>query len=212
MQLNCFNFWSAAQLPQWNFWLSWSTLHYRNSVAQPGGRAIFAPKIKNSPPPPTGFGSRSSEGLDVVWTRIAEVFCFGAHPKSVKTFFCWRTPDFGRKKKTFKCQWRPFVFFWWSLGLGRKNPLNFSEDLYFWSSPDFDRKTASIEFTTEENLGQVRLRLHQTSKKSPPPPLRNPGYATAATAERHFHTKFKRNLTSAIEISQHNANTGLSLL
>ena len=29
----------------------------------------------------------------------------------------------------------------------------------------------------------------------------------SAIAERHFHTKLKRNLTSAIEISQHNANT-----
>ena len=29
----------------------------------------------------------------------------------------------------------------------------------------------------------------------------------SAIAERHFRTKLKRNLTSAIEISQHNANT-----
>ena len=29
----------------------------------------------------------------------------------------------------------------------------------------------------------------------------------SAVAERHFLTKLKRNLTSAIEISQHNANT-----
>ena len=28
-----------------------------------------------------------------------------------------------------------------------------------------------------------------------------------AIAERHFRTKLKRNLTSAIKISQHNANT-----
>ena len=28
-----------------------------------------------------------------------------------------------------------------------------------------------------------------------------------AIAERYFRTKLKRNLTSAIEISQHNANT-----
>ena len=28
----------------------------------------------------------------------------------------------------------------------------------------------------------------------------------SAIAERHFRTKLKRNLTSAIEISQHNAN------
>ena len=31
----------------------------------------------------------------------------------------------------------------------------------------------------------------------------------SAIAERHFRTKLKRNLTSAIEISQHNANTAL---
>ena len=29
----------------------------------------------------------------------------------------------------------------------------------------------------------------------------------SAIAERHFRTKLKRNLTSAIEISRHNANT-----
>ena len=29
----------------------------------------------------------------------------------------------------------------------------------------------------------------------------------SAVAERHFYTKLKRNLASAIEISQHNANT-----
>ena len=29
----------------------------------------------------------------------------------------------------------------------------------------------------------------------------------SAIAERHFRTKLRRNLTSAIEISQHNANT-----
>ena len=31
----------------------------------------------------------------------------------------------------------------------------------------------------------------------------------SAIAERHFRTKLKRNLTSAIEISQHRANTAL---
>ena len=31
----------------------------------------------------------------------------------------------------------------------------------------------------------------------------------SAIAERHFRTKLKRNLTSAIEISQHSANTAL---
>ena len=32
---------------------------------------------------------------------------------------------------------------------------------------------------------------------------------SSAIAERHFRTKLKRNLTSAIEISQHRANTAL---
>ena len=32
----------------------------------------------------------------------------------------------------------------------------------------------------------------------------------SAIAERNFRTKLKRNLTSAIEISQHNANTSFS--
>ena len=46
-------------------------------------------------------------------------------------------------------------------------------------SPKFARKTASISFKSNEKLGQVRLRLYQTSKKAPPPRLRNPGYAPA---------------------------------
>ena len=33
----------------------------------------------------------------------------------------------------------------------------------------------------------------------------------SAIAEQYFRTKLKRNLTSAIEISQHNANTGFFL-
>ena len=32
-------------------------------------------------------------------------------------------------------------------------------------------------------------------------------HCNSAIAERHFCTKFKRNLTFAIKISQHNANT-----
>ena len=34
----------------------------------------------------------------------------------------------------------------------------------FWRSPNFDRKTIK----TNENLGQVRLQLYQTSEKAPP--------------------------------------------
>ena len=48
-------------------------------------RPIFAPKIKIAPP--TGFGSRSCEGIAVIWTRIVKVFGSGAQPKSVKPFF-----------------------------------------------------------------------------------------------------------------------------
>ena len=44
-------------------------------------------------------------------------------------------------------------------------------------SHNFDRKTASIYFKTDENLGQARLPLFQAFKKASHPPLRNPGYA-----------------------------------
>ena len=71
-------------------------------------RPIFAPKLKIAPP--TGFGSRSCEGLAVIWTRIVEFFGSGAQPKSVKTFFflfeitwCW-------PEKPFEFRWRPFFF------------------------------------------------------------------------------------------------------
>ena len=37
---------------------------------------------------------------------------------------------------------------------------------FFWRSPDFDRKTASIWFKTDENLGQVRLLLFLPLKKA----------------------------------------------
>ena len=104
-------------------------------------RPIFAPHMRTVPP--SKFESRSCEGLAVVWTRIVEFFGSGVHPKPVKTFFL-RSPVFRRK-----------------------NPLNFGEDLFFLRSPDFDRKTASICFKTNENLGQVRLQLHQTFKKAP---------------------------------------------
>ena len=69
-------------------------------------RPIFAPKMKTAPP--KGFESQSCEELDVVWTRMVEFFGSGAHSKSVKTFFFWRSPNFGQE-----------------------NPLNFGEDLFF---------------------------------------------------------------------------------
>ena len=55
----------------------------------------------------------------------------------------------------------------WISDFGRKKPSNFGEDLFFWRSPKFDRKTDSISFTANENLDEVRLRLYQTSKKAP---------------------------------------------
>ena len=42
-----------------------------------------------------------------------------------------------------------------------------SAKTFFWRSPNFDRKNASIYLKTNENLGQVRLRLFQTSKNAP---------------------------------------------
>ena len=63
---------------------------------------------------------------------------------------------------------RPF-FFLRSPKIVWKNRFNFGEDLFFWSSPDFDRKTASIWFKTDENLGQVRLLLFSPLKKARSP-------------------------------------------
>ena len=106
----------------------------------------FCSKNKNSLPP-NGFGSRSCKGLAVVWTRIVEFFGSGVRPKSVKTFF-WRSPDFGRK-----------------------NPLNFSEDLFFFGD----------HLNLTEKPPQSHLRLMQVwvkfvygciklQKKPPPHP------------------------------------------
>ena len=51
----------------------------------------------------------------------------------------------------------------------------FLEITWFWTEKLSE--FASIQLKTNENLGQIRWRLNQTSKKAPPP-LRNPGYAT----------------------------------
>ena len=60
-----------------------------------------------------------------------------------------------------------------------EKPFEFRRRPFFFllRSPKIVRKNASISFKTNENLGQVHLRLYQTSKKAPPPPLQNPGYA-----------------------------------
>ena len=106
-----------------------------------------------------GLASRSCEGLAVIWTRKVD-------------FFFWASPE-----------------------VGQENWLNFSEDLFFFNgdhlisagktvsilmkivfffrSPDFDKKNAPIWFKTDENFGQVCLLLFPASK----PPLRIPGYA-----------------------------------
>ena len=41
---------------------------------------------------------------------------------------------------------------------GQKKPSDFGEDLFFWRSPNFQWKIASIQFRNNENSGQVRLR------------------------------------------------------
>ena len=67
--------------------------------------------------------------------------------------------------------------------MGQKNTPNFGEDLFFLFFLEitwFSLNIASIQFKTNENSGQVRLRLNETSKKAPLP-LRNPGYATDRT-------------------------------
>ena len=68
------------------------------------------------------------------------------------------------------------LFFLRSCNFGRKNRFKSGEDLFL-RSIEFDRKTASIWFKTDENLGQVRLLLFPASKKAPSPSLEIPGYA-----------------------------------
>ena len=59
-------------------------------------KPIFALKMKTALP--KRFGSRSCEGLAVVWTRIVEFFGAGAHLQAVKVFFleitCFRPEKF----------------------------------------------------------------------------------------------------------------------
>ena len=57
-------------------------------------------------------------------------------------------------EKRFDCRWRPFFcffLFWRSLDFGQKNAANLPQSNW------------------NENSGQVRLRLNQSSKKAPPP-------------------------------------------
>ena len=113
-------------------------------------RPIFAPKMKTAP--------QRDWRAKVVKDLLLLEFCFfsGAHPKLVrksewilvKSFFFSEITRF-RPKKPFQFRWRPFFCF-------------------VRRSPDFDRKTASIWFKIDENLGQVPLLLFQASKKPHP--------------------------------------------
>ena len=58
------------------------------------------------------------------------------------------------------------------------------------------RKMPNLIFLTSEAQRNFRNQIFDLVKAQ----------CNSAIAERHFHTKLKRNLTSAIEISQHNAN------
>ena len=80
--------------------------------------------------------------------------------------FVWRSPVFVRKKNL------EFL-----ISAEKTKPLNFGKDLFFFGD-HLILTEKPPESKTNENLGQVRFRLYQTSKKAPPP-LRNPGYATA---------------------------------
>ena len=103
---------------------------------------------------PNGLGSRSCEGLAVFWTW------------EVDFFFLERTQSWSAEATEF--WWRPF--FWTSPNFGWNNRFNFGDDLFFGGggrSPDFNKKTASICFKTNENLGQVRLLLFSPLKKAP---------------------------------------------
>ena len=152
-------------------------------------RPIFAPKMKTSPP--KRFGSRSCEGLAVVWTRIVEFFGSGAHPKSVKTYFLEITRF--RPEKTFeflilaiKTLWisvKTFFFCFcleitsirpeknpWISDFGRKKPFNFGEDLFF-----FGDHLILTEKPLESNLRLIKIWVKfvfgwiKLPKKPPPP-------------------------------------------
>ena len=64
---------------------------------------------------------------------------------------------------------------------GQKNALNFGEDLFFWRSLDFGQKKALN--LRQSSLNKLKIRTcsfsAESNFKKSPPPLRNPGYATA---------------------------------
>ena len=71
--------------------------------------------------------------------------------------------------------------------------MNFGDDFFFGDHLILAEKRsefASIQLKPNENSGQVRLRLNQTSKKAPPPPppppLQNTGYATVSSHSNNY--------------------------
>ena len=102
--------------------------------------------------PPTGLGSRSCKGLAVIWTRKVEFFVCGAHPK------------LGRKSDWILV--KVFFFFWDLLTSAGKTVSILVQTFLGGRSPDLDRKTASIWFKTDENLGQVCLLLFSPLQKA----------------------------------------------
>ena len=116
-------------------------------------RPIFAPKM-NTAPLQRDLGSRSCEGLAVIWTRIVEFFSSGAHPKLVKTFFL-RSSNFGRK-----------------------NRLNFGENLFFFLGEHLILTEKPPQ--SNSRLMKIWVKFVFCCFKLPKKPfssLRNPGYA-----------------------------------
>ena len=67
----------------------------------------------------------------------------------------------------------------------------------FFQTVKAERKLCNLIFLISEAQRNFRNELNDSVEAQ----------HNSAIAERHFCTKLKRNLTSAIEISQHNANT-----
>ena len=123
------------------------------------------------------FGDHLNLERKTLWISV-KTFFFGDHLNlerktlwiSVKTFFFGDHLILERKRSEFR--WRSF-FSGDHLILERKT-LWISEKTYFfleitWFWREKRSEVSSIQSKTNENLGQVRLRLIQISKKPPPP-------------------------------------------
>ena len=125
-------------------------------------RPIFCEKLKIAPPPHTKTAPPQTSELAKLDEKSVSI--------SVKTFFFWRTPDFGRKKPLnfwfrpknhSQFQWRPFFFFRRTHDFERKKPLNFGfsaekslsisvktffiflENTWFWAVKTFEFRTSA---------------------------------------------------------------------